>query len=724
MAVDEPIAPAVDDRPIALRRNRRLSKVVVMKEKSSDVEIPRRNFHRRARQEEDTTATSTAVTPRKKRVRFSEPGLGTGPTTSTGLTPALRRHRLVGSPSKPVRFPGRRQSLPAKLISPLTESASTLQFAPLRQVIDGRSRRRLKRNHLSEETNAIEKEKRLEEQLRREDITSLREQVQERDHWVKQLMQRLKDAQNMNVQSAVVPDPESSFGSSGMRLREEDCPEEPLEDRQTDKNGAANVHNPNDYRPAESNAGSEGDKPSHADEASSSRGTTPDCSTASAGAQVDTEEPSREGPQVEALRNALAQVTSELEMTRSTHLRISAKLQGHLQDSSASLDSDPDLDTALNMVVTSLVLAQTRAEDAEASLNAVSSDVAELGFAGRNAEEMLIAIKRQFRQARLELEHLQPGENTIGFDNEKLLGMLIERVQALLCRIRDGAKEHESQRQVNTVLQRRLDEVDAQAKSAEAKVEELTTDVDEKDRSIKKLQRALEGYQAEVRSLESLVDRLEEDHAKQTERMQRGMDEAVADLEVKLEAEMKGKEEAMSEAHEEKRMAEDLQARVEKAKGIIERMNREKDTLSAAKDVIISHLEAEADERDRAIVGYESQLDIVDHEKLLLASSLNEAQASIGSLTNDKTVLEARLAVELEEGMRVMEAMQSELMRSLARAGEMKNKHAARSRDESASVSLPPTPCSLRFATPKKRKRRVDSGIGVLEEEDEEMLDA
>lgn len=722
MAVDESIALAADDRPIAVRRNRRLSKVVVMKEKSSDAEIPRRHVHRNACQEADTTTTSTTVTPRKKRVRFSEPGPEMGPTTSTGLTPALRRHRLLGSPGKPVRFSGRRQSLPGKLISPLTEATSTLQFAPLRQVIDNRSRRRLRRNHLSEETNAIEKEKRLEEQLHQEDITSLREQVEEKDRWVKELMQRLKDAQYTNVQSAVGPDAESSFASSGVRLREEDCREQPLEDRQTE-NGAANVHNPDDHRPAEYNAGSDGEKASDDGEACTSRGTTPERSTASAGVQVETEELSREGSQVEALRKALAQVTSELEMTRSTHLRISAKLQGHLQDSSSSLDSDPDLDTALNMVVTSLVLAQTRAEDAEASLDAVSSEVAALGFAGRNAEDMLIAIKTQFRQARLELEHLQPGENTIGFDNEKLLGMLVERVQALLRRIRDGAEEQASQRQVNTVLQRRLDLVDAQAKSAEAKADELAIDVDEKDRSIKKLQRALEGYQAEVRSLESLVDRLEEDHARQTERMQRGMDEAVADLEIKLEAEMKSKEESMIEAHEEKRVAEDLQARVEKAKAIIERMNREKDTLSAAKDVIISHLEAEADERDRAIVGYQSQLDTVGHEKLLLASSLNEAQASIGTLTNDKTVLEAQLAVELEEGMRVMEAMQSELMRSLARANELKNKHAGRSRDESASVSLPPTPCSLRFATPRKRKRRVDSGIGVLEEEDEEMLD-
>ena len=126
---------------------------------------------------------SPATTPRKKkRVRFSDPGLKAELLTSTGLTPALLRHRLVPSPRRFSHQVNRRRSLPTDLLSPPPYlPVVTVQFRPLREVIDARSKRRLKRNHLSAEVNDIEKEKRAGKKTSKESIATLKDQVEEKD---------------------------------------------------------------------------------------------------------------------------------------------------------------------------------------------------------------------------------------------------------------------------------------------------------------------------------------------------------------------------------------------------------------------------------------------------------------------------------------------------------------------------------------------------------------
>ena len=433
------------------------------------------------------------------------------------------------------------------------------------------------------------------------------------------------------------------------------------------------------------------------------------------------------------LRESLRQVTSELEKTRSTHQLLSAKLQSYLQEFPFS-GNEHDLDAALSKVLNSLVLAQARAEDAEAGLTNLSSEVAGLGFEGHSAEEMIDNIKKQFRQAGLDLEYLQPGETAEEFENEKLLSLLVDQVGLLLRQIRDSEEEQESERRVTRVLQNKLDLVEAQAKCAEAKAQELAhevdekaQEVDEKERSIEKLQHALERYRNDLKSLEDLVNCLEREHVKKTEELKETADEAVADLEVKLEAEIKSKEEIVLEAQEEKKLMRELQAKVDKAVAVIDRINQEKETLSVAKDTIIAHLKAEAREQESnhqsTLAQHGRELDTLSRENSTLAASLREAEISIGTLTNANTVLEARLAVELENSMAVMEKMQSEMMQCLARASELKTSYQNSRGESGPGPDIPLTPCSLRFATPKKKRRKFDSGIGVIDEDDEDMQD-
>ena len=728
---------AIDDRPIAVRRKRRVHKLDLAEEKKS-IEAGHQQAPNHMVVEERCGTTATTTTPRKKRVRFSDSGAEIVPSTSTGLTPFLRRHRVSGTSTPRIAKSSykRRHSFPALIAPPATSSAATLQFAPLRQAIDGRSRRRLRRNNLSEEINSIEGEKRQELKLHRESIVALKEQVEEKDRKVAELSRQLWGSKAC-MQTLLPPGL-----SSSKVLPEESTREIPHSENKAEQH----VYLGNDSFSASSMASAAGAGMLHDEEnlelpaenellnprTRDARDITPvenQTPGTSATGRVPLENPKEEllNEEIRELKEELEMVTSELEVTESTHQRLFSKIRGHLQDSSSSFSDNPaEIDQALDTVLTSLVLAQSRAEDAEAGLIALSSNVKKLGFKGNNTAEILKALNNQFRQARLELEYLEPGETVEGFENGKLLSMLVDRIRNLLRRVRDDAEVRDGQDRVAAVLQKQFDLVDAQAKTADARVRELKGDVDEKERSIANLQRALEGYRIEVKSLENLVNRLEAEHTAAIGETQRAMDEAVADLEVQLEVEAKSKEDALLEAQEKEKLMEDLQGKIDKARSVIRSLVEERDSLVAARDAIASRFQIESLEKDKAhdsaLAEHIADISSLCRDKTTLRTTLAEAEISISTLTDANTALEARLALEIEDGVRVMEAMQSEMMRCLARVGELKNGYSNKG-EASLGVTMPATPCSLRFTPKKKKKRRIDSGIGVLEEDDEEMVD-
>lgn len=99
--------------------------------------------------------------PRKKRARFSDPG----PNATTGLTPAMRRAglsgRRQGSGAQTRSQSARRSSAPVFLSDTLMDPVIArtepikVQFSPLKQILDPRTRRRLVRSGLSEQMNRI-----------------------------------------------------------------------------------------------------------------------------------------------------------------------------------------------------------------------------------------------------------------------------------------------------------------------------------------------------------------------------------------------------------------------------------------------------------------------------------------------------------------------------------------------------------------------------------------
>lgn len=106
-----------------------------------------------------TNGSPQTPKPRKKRARFSDPG-----PNATGLTPAMGRAGLGSRRGSGARTPsqsGRRSSAPIflsdTLMDPVIARAEPIkvQFSPLKQVLDPRTRRRLVRSGLSEEMHRI-----------------------------------------------------------------------------------------------------------------------------------------------------------------------------------------------------------------------------------------------------------------------------------------------------------------------------------------------------------------------------------------------------------------------------------------------------------------------------------------------------------------------------------------------------------------------------------------
>ena len=168
----------LEDIPLAVHRKRRISSGLEDLDGTTTIQPTEETSHLMRE------APKTPTKP-KKRVRFSEPGPEASIiSSSTGLTPGLSRASFhprsrASSPSRP-RPPYER---PRRLSLP-TQVSGEVQFKPLHERLDDRTKRRISRNGLSEEMNNIDSEKRTMIQLRREirilkDNLSLAKQVNE-----------------------------------------------------------------------------------------------------------------------------------------------------------------------------------------------------------------------------------------------------------------------------------------------------------------------------------------------------------------------------------------------------------------------------------------------------------------------------------------------------------------------------------------------------------------
>ncbi|CAF9906087.1 MAG: hypothetical protein HETSPECPRED_006049 [Heterodermia speciosa] len=680
--VHHPESEVVDDRPLAVRRKRRLTSSLV---DGDDASSPQKSASSAA----TTSASAKTPTKAKKKVRFSDPGPEPGAmaSSSTGLTPAMKRTSVANdlpAPKTPRSLgqgSGRRRSLPLDLSSalpspsrtpPVTPFSGEVQFAPYRQMLDERLKRRIKRNGMSEEQNQIEAEKSKPKAAWKQEMQELKKELAA----ARQLQQETKDTVKEENDSLRIQDLEHEIEDLRREMRERSMTVEPF--------------------------------------------------------AVDAATPGAESP-------------------------VPAIYDDNANDSFVIVDSGDN--EALHHTNQPLNEREALKDTTHLHVTTTGTDAASQTSSGSSQAE-----NDAFRNARLSLERLFPGEiplNLTANDPQPLLSTMIERLQTLKTLVlisedslaRTKTQESNLRSQFNAVLQQlnrarnyaeeaatkrdnekdRADAAEAagqvvqqELEKASGDIKALGTDVDEKERSIHKLQDALEGYRREIARLEVLITQMESDHNVAQTKLRHEMDEAVADLDCQVAAETVGRRAAEGES-------------VERGERIKQLRHLEKELRGAMNDKqdIIRNLEREV---TKAKENQEKEVGGLNAKIGQMASDLEEAKGEMNKLRADKKTLLFRIEEERVAGMKAVEAIQAEMSRCVEKSEDVKTEHVNDMRNRGIEVGehkglLTPV-TGGRYKDVEgyvevqrgKGKRKRDSGIHVVEEENEEedefMLDS
>jgi hypothetical protein len=519
----------------------------------------------------------------KKRVRFSDPN----PITTTGLTPFLGRSSLSSPP--PSR--SRRRSTPSSRWNLAVDDSpilcGTLQFAPIRQVLDGRVKRRLRRNRLSEEVNNIEAEEKHKKRARMAENDLLKEQLRRKDREIQELRNEQDLASQIGGEAGIesldishidekirTREVEIAKLRAELQKRELDAPmyDEPnweLGDGDQLDDDAFLPNYDEDFNAEmtdiflstptrRSFPSPPATVPNTPSNSASLNGVSSELST------TDNERLHLES-QLKVLQDELKTLSKTLELTNTTHERLTAKLAPFISETKETEETE-SLDAALDAVLTQLALSESAALDSNSRFFALSNELSDLFPSSQSVspDSILQQLHAQFRAARLELEYLSPGENIEGFENSKLLDMLVSRLRVLTNKVKQQDADIDQYHSQEISLRQQLgSRVDAMARlqetpaTATSDIARLESDIYERDESISKLSHALQGYRDEVSGLEMFINRLEVEHAAddailrdEIESTKRDADAKILDLDLKretLEAAAEGREMLMRE---------------------------------------------------------------------------------------------------------------------------------------------------------------------------------
>lgn len=678
----------MDDAPLAVRRTRRSNMGVVK------VEEP-----------ETTGVVPKTPSRRKRAVRFSDPGVST-----CGLTPMMRRTSVQTPPS-------RRSSTPYSY--PNTPSSSSRHFsapdytAPIRQTIDGRVQRRLRRNGMRDMMNKMDHEKKRLIQVSRAEIQRLKSEVKTRD-------QEIHELQNATVvmDTERIWDLEHQVEQLQRELDSRER-EQPADDTVYNWTMAARDPFADDYMDLTADdddhfgdgtvAQLQASTPSRARSSfptppatSPTMPSTP-CSRvcfptprSHAGVQVTIADPEKQRLEDElaSLQLEFSKLTDTLDSYKALHTRVAERLPAATgqttTDSAASLDE-------FEKRITGLMQA---ASDRSAALTALSASIVDIGFSGNDASDMIASITSGFRAARLELEYLTPGEITLPLTSHgaEVLDLLLTRLRDLAKKSKEDDDHIDEYHEIEQSLRKQLDskvtvmnELRTSLAKAEKLVEQKTSLVQELEVSNNRFKGAVSSYVRDISELERLIERMEKSAA--AEKTERDTDrQTLADQAAGIQ-ELEAK----------------IQEAVKQTEQLLEDMS-EQQTAHSNRVVALNKLHGKALAlRDARVMDLRVEIDRVNE-------SMRSAHDTIRSLRVENGGLKKQMDIDKSKAKKAMDAMKEELQRVLQMSQEYIDspKRAADIKTTGEPVVVP---CRLKKT--ERPKKRPDSGLGLLEEDDD-----
>ncbi|KAF7912341.1 uncharacterized protein EAF01_001362 [Botrytis porri] len=786
------------DEPIALRKQRRSCIASETQSRSTsrastpsmiEVSIP-------------LPATPRARKPKKK-VRYSDPGPNLLQESSSGLTPFLRKSSLSSARSN------RRHSAPVKRLPDRRQDnepfSGELQFAPLRQVLDGRVTRRMKRNRLSEETNKIDWEKKHEAKARKSEIFRLKKELEGKNHELQCIQDEHDVASQLGFEAGtsicanpVIVEKFQEMEKEIQELKAELSQKEERSNAQHD--WQTGTHDPFDFGDDDDdddngiNTSVAGDHDAfnrHDDDPgmvidssyddhkmatfddpfSKSDDLTnmhniPIPSLPAAIADVSSQKPSHSSTSTQAdfpnplnekleaqllhLQSEIQSLTSTLALNKDHEYRLSQKLMSYIP-SDQSHDSS-SLESALDSVLTTLTIAQAQALEKEASFNALSNEVTSLGFS-TDPEATIQIIVEQFRNARLEFEYLNPGEESEGFENGKLLSMLLGRLKTLVEKARTQDETIDQYHAQELILRRQLaaridafQDVQKELSAVSTAVSRMSKELAENEISNSRLQSALNGYRSEVSGLENLVEKIEKEHKVVEDDLKRG----IHNLDDQLQHEIFRANAFAMELEGKNMIVGELSTRLTaalNASATLRDLLNQKDGQILLSDRRISE---DLTERDERIAELQEELErttyiLKNTQKAVenLRQENSDLKTENEGLENYAEQLKRQASKERKRRERAADVMakQAESVTEYAKrlkeggyesseteAGEFTRNSRIKAPIVKKGQFLNATKARRRSsgrvrASEKKKRRRFDSGLGFLEEEQNEAED-
>ncbi|EAW06468.1 uncharacterized protein ACLA_081580 [Aspergillus clavatus NRRL 1] len=723
---------------------------------------------------------SSCKTPQRqnKRVRISDPGpqLQNCFDYSTGLTPALLRTSFEdsGDTDPVIRTPSRRRSAPLARPRYLQDPSfpvnrvpaeRVVQFTPLRQILDPRTQRRLRRIGLSDEINHIEREKR-ETAYYEKTLQSL---LRERDA-LKQELELTRATQTEHQSSP--PEHEAMNMSPQTRIEHLEAENDRLREKVS---FSSFQHADDQCSVANSDTGTidtiiindsafEGDTILMSNSPDIHAFDGDQCPIPNDLSQVlDQGTAAVDYTQLRSSDNEngddLRDLSLDLEAARREKRNLFDSCRAHsttfdgTELSQHLHQSSPPPDFVVQ-VVSALTTAVGRASDAVGALNSAADELSSLGFSGQTVYEILTEIRHRFRAARLSLERAVPGEtaNAGLVDGSATLSALVDRVELL---VKDLGEERNAHRgslgrekalrgQFDTLLVRNeaasrriqgLEETITSSASdmlhTRVRMQELEREGNEQSVSIDRLNEALKKYCEEVKGLEALVNQLETEKIASREQH----NQRVSQLEAKIASDEKARAVAnitIAEREERIRQLEETvqlnQIRSCDLTAKVESLEKERhDTLESLKQKLAEQLQH-----------HENEIGLMNVRVSELTTSLEAAKSEAENLRRSNAGLEEQLQLEMEAKADLLDKWAADQARSFAFMKETVNSERRKARVRAANWELqsddlqsdgtmlpsePITPVSMaRFVDVEvgrgKHRKRLDSGIGILTEDD------
>lgn len=615
-----------------------------------------------------------------------------------------------------------------------------VNFLPLHQTADGRVERRVRRNGLRDMLNKIEQDKRRKTKTAQTAISSLKAELKARDREIYELQNA-----TVIIDTERIWDLERQIHDLQGELEKRTTTTTTHSDRGKCSSWNLDSRDPfasdfMDMTPEEDHFGDVTMVHLHASTPSRARSsfptppaTSPVIPTAPAspcfrhvpltpsshtGVQVQLPDPERQqlDEELASLQLEVCKLTTTLDSYKSLGYRLAERISA-----AAPISSDtslPFVTEGLEAQVGALI--QTMS-DRTVALAALTASISDLGFPGHDAGEMIATLTSGFRAARLELEYLTPGEVTLPLTSHgaEVLDLLLTQLRALATKVKEDEDTIDEYHDIELSLRKQLDarvsvmdSMQAEMSKAEKLVEENNAKIHELEVGNDRLKGAVDGYVRDMAELERLVERMEQENREleATRSAQQksnadsiaAKDTSIAELETKIA-------EAVNRSADLQKEINDSQAHNTRQTNILNKRHGEALAL-----------------RDSRVIQLRSEVGRVN-------DSLRAAHETIRTLRVENRGLKTEMDVEKEKAKSAVDSMKGELQRVLQMSQEFLNSSResigpgdgeTKSSDGPNVIVKPGTylnPDLARRGSGKMR-RRHDSGLGFLDEDEEDFF--